>query len=236
MTRAKNPPLLTTRYGVAAPTTSDTPAARSLRLYGEWAEQETDILSGVVTDGHVVVEVGGEHGAHTLWLARAVGDTGVVHVVEPRRLPFQQLCANVALNQLGNVYTHHAWFGANTGVEDLDGEPTRRTTLDDLDLAAVHLLKVNLLDALPGLLAGAARALHEHRPLIYARLGGVASAEREVDAVKALGYRAWSHTPRLFNPDNHAGESRNVFPGLVSCNLIAAHPDSGMEFEDLTEL
>jgi hypothetical protein len=236
MTRAKTSPLLTIRYGIAAPTTSDSPAARSLQLYGEWAEQETDILSGAVTDGHYVVELGGEHAAHTLWLARAVGDTGVVHVVEPRRLPFQHLCANIALNQLGNVHTHHAWLGADAGVEELDDEPTRRSTLDSLGLPALHLLKVNLPGALPALLAGATQVLRQHHPLIYARLGGATSAEREVDAVKALGYRAWSHTPRLFNPENHAGESRNLFPGLVSCNLIAAHPESGMEFEDLTEL
>jgi len=185
MTRAKASPLLTTRYGIAAPNASDTPAARALQLYGEWAEQETDLLSGVVTDGHHVLEVGGDHAAHTLWLALAVGDTGAVHVVEPRRLPFQQLCANIALNQLANVHTHHAYLGANDGNEGLASETTRRIRLDSLALPALHLLKVNIPDVLEDLLKGAGATLVEHRPLVYARLGGPASAEREVDAVKA---------------------------------------------------
>jgi hypothetical protein len=236
MTRASTSPLLSTRYGIAAPSTSDAAVARSLQLYGEWAEYETDLLSGAMTDGQHVVEVGGEHGAHTLWLARAVGDAGVVHVIEPCRLPFQQLCANVALNQLANVHTHHAWLGTSEGMETIAGEIVRGTTLDSFDLPALHLLKVNLPGALPCLLEGGTRTLHEHRPLIYARLGGPASAEGEVDAVKALGYRVWSHTPPLFNPENHAATPRNIFPGLVSCNLIAAHIDSGVEFESLNEL
>lgn len=236
MTFAPTSALLSTRYGIAAPSTSDAAAARSLMLYGEWAEHETDLLSGAVADGQHIIEVGGEHGAHTLWLARAVGDAGVVHVIEPCRLPFQQLCANVALNQLGNVHTHHAWLGASEGTETVAGETTRSTTLDSFALPALHLLKVNVPDALADLIEGASRTLGEHRPLIYARLGGPASAEREVDAVKALGYRVWSHTPLLFNPENHAGSARNIFPGLVSCNLIAAHRESELEFEDLAEL
>ena len=229
-------PLLTTRYGIAAPTTSDAAPARALQLYGEWAEQEADLLSGLITEGHHVVEIGGDHAAHTVWLALAVGDTGTVHVVEPRRLPFQQLCANIALNQLGNVHTHHAWAGTDDGVDYLGDEATRRITLDDLHLPELHLLKVNIPGMLPGLLDGAARTLRSFRPLIYARLGGPATAEREVAALKSHGYRVWSHTPALFNARNHAGTARNIFPGLLSCNLIAAHPDNAMEFDALTEI
>jgi hypothetical protein len=236
MTRTKTSPLLTTRYGLCAPSPGDTPAARALQLYGEWAEQETDLLSGLVTDGHHVVEIGGDFGAHTLWLARAVGDTGAVHVIEPRRLPFQQLCANVALNQLPNVFTHHAWLGGADGTHELDGEAVRKATLDGLALPALHLLKINLAHALPDALAGAARTLRDHRPVLYARLSGLDAAEHEVDAIKALGYRAWSHTPPLFNPENHAGAVRNIFPGIVTCNVIAAHAESGIEFEACIEL
>jgi hypothetical protein len=236
MNRATTPPLLTTRYGIAVPTTSEAAAARSLQLYGEWAEQEADLLSGLVTEGHHVVEVGGDYAAHTVWLALAVGDTGTVHVLEPRRLPFQQLCANIALNQLANVHTHQAWAGADEGCDYLDNETARPITIDDLGLQALHLLKVNIPGILPGLLDGAAATLRGERPLIYARLGGPATAEREVAAMKSHGYRVWSHTPAMFNAGNHSGAARNIFPGLLSCNAIAAHVDSGLEFEALAEL
>ncbi|KJV37128.1 hypothetical protein [Luteibacter yeojuensis] len=236
MTRAKPPSLLSTRYGLCAPTPGDLPATRSLQLYGEWAEGETDLLSGLITDGHHIVEVGGDFAAHTLWLARAVGETGVVHVVEPRRLPFQQLCANVALNQLGNVHAHHAWFGPGSGMRDLDGEAVRTATLDSLALPALHLLKVNLGNALVDALESAKATIDSYRPLVYSRLSGVDTAEAEVQALKSRGYRVWSHTPALYNPENHAGASRNVFPGILACNVVAAHTESGVDFDHLAEL
>lgn len=236
MTRAKSPSLLTTRYGLFAPAPGDQPATRSLQLYGEWAEGETDLLSGLVTDGHHIVEVGGDFAAHTLWLARAVGDTGVVHVVEPRRLPFQQLCANVALNQLGNVHAHHAWFGPGSDKRELGSEAVRTATLDSLALPALHLLKVNLPDALMDVLDSATATISAHRPLVYARLSGIDTAESEVQALKARGYRVWSHAPALYNPDNHSGTARNVFPGILTCNVVAAHAEGGTDFDHLAEL
>ncbi|QWT21173.1 FkbM family methyltransferase [Bacillus sp. NP157] len=236
MTRATASPLLTTRYGIAAPAPGNALVARSLALYGEWAERETDLLSGLVTDGHHVVEIGGDHGAHTLWLARAVGDSGAVHAFEPSRLGFQQLCANVALNQLPNVHAHQAWAGrAKHGIE-ADGAPVRCLAIDDLALPALHLLKVNLANALVDALVSASQVIKTHAPLVYARLSGPTEAESEVAALKALDYRVWSHAPMLYNADNHAGAARNIFPGIVASNVIAASAASGVEFEGLVEV
>ena len=89
--------LWTTRYGMMAAIAPNGPVSRSLQRYGEWAEQELNLLSGLLEDGQSVLEFGGEYGAHTLWFAQAVGERGAVYVAEPRRLPFQQLCANVAI-------------------------------------------------------------------------------------------------------------------------------------------
>jgi len=231
------PTLWQTRYGIASATATDTPVARSLALYGEWAEQETDLLSGLLEEGHSVLECGGDLAAHTLWMAHAVGPTGRIHVAEPDRRRFQQLCANVALNQLDNVFAHPVWLGASTGEHRMaTGEPVRSATIDSLRLDTVHLLKFNLADALEGALAGAAETLREHRPLLYARLSGLEQARQEVEAIKAWGYRVWSHLPYLFNADNHAGVERNIFPGVVLQNVIAAPADSHFEFGDHPEL
>jgi hypothetical protein len=142
----------------------------------------------------------------------------------------------VALNQLGNVHAHHAWFGPGSGMRDLDGEAVRTATLDSLALPALHLLKVNLADALAEVLESAPHAIATHRPLVYARLSGIHAAEAEVQALKSRGYRVWSHTPALFNAENHAGASRNLFPGMLSCNVIAAHADNGIDFDTLAEI
>jgi hypothetical protein len=230
-------PFWNTRYGIAAAVATDNVVTRSLHLYGEWAEHETDLLSGLIEEGQTILEFGGDFAAHTLWMAHAVGPLGQVHVVEPRRIRFQQLCANIALNQLGNVFTHPAWLGRSAGEHSFGGKETvRAMTIDSLQLEALHLMKFNLADTLLEALAGARETLREHRPLLYLRLSGIEQAESEIAAIKALGYRVWSHVPYLYNSDNHAGVETNIFPGIVQQNAIAAPADSRFEFGDRLEL
>ncbi|NII54680.1 hypothetical protein [Luteibacter sp. SG786] len=239
-------PFWPTRYGIAAAVAADDPVTRSLQLYGEWAEHETILLSGLIEEGHTVLEFGGDFAAHALWMSHVVGPNGEVHIAEPRRIRFQQACANVAINGLDNVFTHPVWLGRGKSSAALntmtrtDGagadEKIRIVTVDSLRLDALHLLKVNQPHALADMLAGATETLRTHRPLIYARLSGLDTAQAEVDAIKALGYRAWSHVPYLFNNDNHAGVETNIFPGMVQQNVIAAPADSRFEFAERLEL
>lgn len=235
-----------TRYGIAASVTADNLAARSLQQYGEWVEQELDLLSGLVQEGQTVLEFGGDYGAHALWLSRAVGENGQVHVAEPRRLEFQQLCANIALNSLLNVHTHSVWLGRENGsLRLLDmlpgrrgdaGERVRSASIDSLGLDALHLLKVNLPGSLAALLQGADEAVRRFRPTVYFRLGTIEQATAEVKALKDAGYRCWSHLPYLYSADNHAGNSDNLFPGQVHQNVIAAPIEARLEFDRLREI
>lgn len=38
--------------------------------------------------------------------------------------------------------------------------------------------------------------------------------------IEELGYSMYWHTPYLYNPDNHFGNHENIFPGIVSINLL----------------
>lgn len=235
-----------TRYGIMASRRADVMAARSLQLYGEWMEHELDLLSGLVEQGNTALEFGGEFGAHAIWLAQVVGDHGQVHVVEPRRLEFQQLCANVALNQLLNVYTHLAWLGRdNESVhvsEKLndatagDAALVRSISVDSLNLASLNLLKVNLPGTLSGILLDAEATLRRCRPVIYARLGQPEQATAEVRALKQAGYRCWSHLPYRYNGDNFNASDDNQFPGCVSQNVIAMPVETRTDFDRLQEI
>ena len=66
--------------------------------------------------GHYVVDVGANIGAHTLAFAHLVGERGRVFAFEPQRMVAQVLAANVALNSLTNVHTHHLGVGAEEGA------------------------------------------------------------------------------------------------------------------------
>jgi FkbM family methyltransferase len=222
------------------------PTTLSLQTYGEWAEQELDLLSGLVVDGQTVLEFGSDFGAHTLWLAQAVGESGKVYVAEPRRLDFQLTCANLALNGLLNVHTDPVWLGRQPGNATLNqvllagsdeqGERVRVSTVDSMDLEALHLLKVNLPGTLVGLLTGADEAMRRHRPHVYFRLGSAQQTISEIAALKELGYRCWSHLPYLYNADNFSGHAENVFPGCVHQNVLATPIEGRLEFERLHEI
>lgn len=244
---ATAPLLWTVRYGVVSAITSAHPVARSLQMYGEWGEAEIDLLSSVIQDGQTALQFGGEFGAQTLWLARVVGTGGRVHVAEPARIGFQQLCASVALNGLTNVYTTNQWLGQRSGSAALGTLPgaqhfpgeaqetVKLSTVDELGLDSLHLLKINVPGTITQLLDGAVETIRRCRPILYFRLEPE-QAVHEVKLVKELGYRCWSHAPHMYNPDNVLGQAENIFPGRVHQNLVAVPVESGTVFEQLMEV
>ncbi len=61
------------RYGQMLYNLNDQYIGRSLDLYGEFSEGEVDLFRQIVKPGQIVVEVGANLGAHTVFLARQVG-------------------------------------------------------------------------------------------------------------------------------------------------------------------
>jgi FkbM family methyltransferase len=235
-------PLWSTRYGIVQANQADDVIARSLSKYGEWIEQELDAIGTLLDEGSIAVQYGAEYGAHALYLSSLVGDSGEVHVVEPRRLEHIALCTAVALNNLRNVYPHHVALGERAGRLEMPASPSQPTErsrmipVDSLELSNLHLLKINPPGALMSVLAGATETLRQHKPAIYFRLSTMELAATEVAALKTHGYRCWSHLPYLYNPSNLSGNKLNIFPGWAHQNVIAVHRDAPAEFEHLPEL
>lgn len=235
------------KHGVVASVPQHCRVGQSVRLYGEWLEQELELLGRVVAAGHTVLEFGGDYGVQTLWLARAVGEQGTVHVAEPRRLHAQTAAANLALNAIDNGHVHPFWLGRAGGMLWLEDsgashdagvdQRVRSQALDQLPLAALHLLKINFPGALGAVLHGGGDVLRRLRPVVYFRLGQRAeAATQDIATLKAHGYRCWSHLPYLYSPTNHAGSQQNIFPGWVSRNIIAAPVEQGRVFDSLSEV
>lgn len=84
-----------------------------------------------------IVDIGANNGHFTIEFAHYVGDNGRVYSFEPQRIIFQQLCGNVFLNGLDNVYCY------NTAVGDMDGITTIETPNyfndGDVNFGDVHI-------------------------------------------------------------------------------------------------
>jgi FkbM family methyltransferase len=84
-------------------------------LYGEWSEVELRLFRKLLTPNSNVVEVGANLGLHGVPLAKFTS-SGKVICFEPQRIIFQLLCANIALNDLTNVFAY------NMAVSDTESE------------------------------------------------------------------------------------------------------------------
>ncbi len=220
----------------------------SLQRYGEFSVGEQEVFAQVVKPGALVVEVGANIGAHTVYLSSLAGRDGEVHAFEPQRIVFQTLCANLALNQCTNVHARQAAVGEAAGtitVPAMDfavrnnfggvslrgvtvGEAVALVTLDSLDLPACHLLKVDVEGMEVEVLKGAEQLVQTHRPIMYLENDRAERSEELLTIVNRLDYKAYWHFARLFNPANFYGDPVDIFSGVVSVNVLCVPQETQM--------
>jgi len=201
----------------------------------------------------MVVEVGANIGAHTLFFARHVGPTGAVLAFEPQRIVFQTLCANLALNSVTNVDCRHQAVGAVGGevvVPEVDyrreqnfgglalgsyqeGERVRLVTIDGLNLGRCHLLKIDVEGMEQAVLEGATATLSRLKPVLYVEND---RREKSADLIRFLdaqGYAMYWHAPPLFNPRNFFNNPQNVFRNIISRNMLCLHKSGPHKVEGI---
>jgi FkbM family methyltransferase len=246
------------RHGTFLYNVNDAFIGRSLDLYGEWCEAELTVLGQVVRSGDVVLDVGANIGTHTVFFSKQVSDPGVVYAFEPQRLTFQNLCANCTLNALSNVLTRQVAvgddkktiripvfnperemnFGAIAMKEDEAGEPVEVIRIDDLSLRRCNLIKIDVEGMEPAVLKGAAETIQRLRPVLFVENNTREHSAEVIRTVESLGYNAFWHIRRYFNPDNYFGNSENVFARYQpEANMLCFHRSIGLNisgFEPVT--
>ena len=217
---------------------------RSIERYGEYSELELQWLAGAVVPGDVVIEVGANIGAHTIALAKKAGPTGRVLAFEPQRIVFQTLCANLALNSLANTfcfqsavsdreeqlsvppvdYNRPANFGGLALASAGRGEPVAAGPLDGIgSLPRLKLIKIDVEGMEAAVIRGARKTILEHRPALYVENDRPDRSAELIELIGSLDYRMYWHRPPLFNPDNFFGEDENIFPNIISVNMLCLH-------------
>jgi len=236
--------LVRTRHGLFLANPRDIYIGRALIEYGEFSEAEVRNLTQMVPQGGVAIEVGANMGGITVPLAQKVGPHGLVYAFEPQPLIFQQLCANLALNDLVNVSALNAACGAQPGqfgiarlnparesnfagvkLENvtLDGGPlkVRIERLDDVvDPPRLDLIKADVEGMEIDVLRGGAGLISRFRPTLYVENNQDDNSAALIRHIQGLDYQCWWDLPPMFNPNNHAGKAENIYPGIVSFNML----------------
>lgn len=234
---------------------NDTYVGKSLEVYGEWSQGELALLAQVLQPGSNVVEAGANIGAHTVFLGRDLCPEGRIYAFEPRRLVFQMLCANLALNSVTNVHAFQQALGAEEGevregALPLDaanvgaialgalpgGEERFEVVALDRHLATlphIALLKADVEGHELKVLLGAAGLIARDRPLMYLENDRPDLSEALVRHVQGLGYALWWHIVPLFRPDNPAGTRVDIFGNVHSFNMFCAPRERGVTVDGL---
>ena len=165
-------------------------------------EAELVACFSLLNQGDVVVEAGANIGMHAVPLARQV----TLHLFEGQEALRGLLAWNLAHNTDGSALLHEG-----------DG-----TAIDSLNLPHVRLIKAAMEGREVELLRGAADTIRRCRPYLYLRNDRPDREAELVALLHSLGYRLWSHRPRLFNPGNFRGESQDFFGAVGTMNLLCA--------------
>jgi FkbM family methyltransferase len=244
------------RYGQMLYNINDMYVGRSLDLYGEFSEGEVVLFRDVLGAGDVVVDVGANIGAHTLFFARHVGSAGRVIAFEPQRIVFQTLCANMALNSLTNVWCYPCAVAAEPGkvlVPPVDynqpnnfggisvgayaeGEVVPTVALDEFRLPSCALIKIDVEGMEQSVLAGAVETIERLKPFLYVENDRADRADELVRFIADLGYALYWHCPRLYNPDNYLRNPDNVFGDVASRNVFCVHRSAPVSLVDFEEV
>ncbi len=168
----------------------------NLFCFGDYEPELRDLFRRYVPEGGVVVKVGANIGWHLLLFCKLAGSTGQVHAFEPNRSVYDEMCRNLALNQVKNVTTWNCALsiepgtavfqgvavnehGAGNGhlvlaesVQDAgptsDGQEVRVESLDGLNLplTRLDLMKIDVEGAENEVLTGAFRTIEHFLPVL----------------------------------------------------------------------
>ncbi len=209
----------------------------SLRAYGEFSDEEFELWKTFLREGDVVVDVGANIGAMTVPLAQLVGP-GNCHSFEPHPELFPILASNIIDNGL-DVVMHETALADTAGmvrmpalrefsIPNYGGGSLSRAgahlvsarTLDSYGLKGVKLIKIDVEGYESQVLLGARNTIMRDQPILYIENDRPNKELKLLQTLRDLGYKWSAHHPPMYNPNNYFKNPDNLFPGIVSKNLL----------------
>lgn len=220
--------VLPTRRGAFAVNRHDQIMTPALAMYGEYGEDELEVLSRFIKPGMAVLDVGAHIGTHSIPLSKMVSPGGAVLAFEPTLCTFNLLCANIAFSGQQNVYPHRMMVGdenashaigqidmtksanfgrinAHEAVKHANGKGivVDEITIDSLELSACHLIKIDVEGSELKVLQGASETIARCSPVIQAECNEGADPTELLKFFSEREYQTYWVFNRLFRDNNY---------------------------------
>ena len=249
--------LIATRYGEFNIIDTDSVISGSLRLYGEWAQHEIDLLAYFIQPGSVVIDVGAFIGTHARAFSALVGATGKVLAFEPRQATGAVLIENARLSPIANirvinsalgsaektitVHAQHIETGDNFGalilepIEDKDdsGEKVAITTLDAYKLDRLAFIKIDVEGMELYVLNGAKETVERCRPVIFAECNSLEASVPIIMWCQEQNYIAYGVLSPAYNEHNYANNRENIFSNAQETGLLLIPREFKSQYDEI---
>jgi len=181
-----NPNVQNAYFNYILSTSKDT-INRTIRQKGKWEEYYHDVMKKHIQPKSIVLDIGANLGAHSLFMAYCFPGV-IVQAWEPQRILYYQLCANILLNKFENqIIAHNIALGnqindkcelfipfENKGGASLmqstyikecvvNSETVSMKRLDDYNLTNISFIKMDVEGAEYDVLLGARNTLTKNK-------------------------------------------------------------------------
>lgn len=232
--------IISARDGTFLVPSNDKYVGRSLIHYGEFSYGESVLFDKLAGKDQICWEIGANIGAHTVHLAKIFKE---VIAFEPQGFCYRFLCANILINNCSNAKAYNIGLGEKKeymyvptfdtsgkfvnygGVSLSNNEYTEKVAIfpGEYFISSDNtpdFLKIDVegmeLDVLKGF-----NLSSTYQPTIYLENDRRDKSEDLINYLWSKGYVLYWHTPPLFNPKNFNKQKDNLWPTVVSVNLLA---------------
>ena len=249
------------KHGTFSYYSNDQYIGKSLSEYGEWSEAEVVVLKQLLADNENMIEVGSNIGTHTIPLAKQVLNGGFVYAIEPQHQNHKLLLDNIKNNELKNVKVLKIAISSkegeaymNTFDENIisnygdskifssnfkNAESVPVKTLDQLfyddikERKSIKLIKCDAQGQEPHIILGSKKIIDQYKPYHYLENDDIHTSKALIEIIKNLGYILFWHLPPLYNPDNFLKNTKNIFPKIISCNMLCIHHSTKIKLNEI---
>jgi FkbM family methyltransferase len=245
------------RYGKFKIINTDSVISESLRMYGEWAQNEIDLLGYFIQPGAVVVDVGAYIGTHARAFSALVGLSGKVLSFEPRHEIYSVLVENAKLASTDNIrainmalgigevsvkvsplhLAEHSNFGGTNleskGDQNGAGEIIKITSLDAFELDRLDIIKIDVEGMEFAVLNGAKETVRQCRPVIFAECNSLEASMPIIKWAQVENYQVYGVLSAAYNQHNFAGNAENIFGAAQEIGLLFIPSERFMRYESI---